>query len=166
VLASCTLTQSMDDYSSGPAAADDGSAPLQADGGSPDARPDENAKCASADEKSCSGVCRSVFDPQFGCGPSTCAPCARANAAVDGCDATGHCRLGACSPGFENCNGKSDDGCEVNLATDSDHCGTCATKCGDGKPKATASCTDGKCTVTSCPHGFANRSTKQHYREQ
>jgi hypothetical protein len=159
LLASCTLTQSMDDYAAGPAPAEDGG-PRAADGSPPDAHPDETVKCASKDEKSCSSVCRSIFDPRFGCGPSTCAPCTLANAAVDGCDATGHCRLGACLTGFENCNGKAEDGCEANLASDPDHCGTCATKCGNGKPNATASCTEGKCTVTSCAPGFANCNTK------
>ena len=37
--------------------------------------------------------------------------------------------IAACNAGFANCNGNAADGCEVNLQTDVNNCGTCAHKC-------------------------------------
>jgi hypothetical protein len=36
---------------------------------------------------------------------------------------------GACSPGFEDCNGDASDGCEADLRSDGDHCGACDRSC-------------------------------------
>jgi hypothetical protein len=36
---------------------------------------------------------------------------------------------GTCSPGFGDCNGKPEDGCEKNLLKDRNHCGACGTRC-------------------------------------
>lgn len=48
-----------------------------------------------------------------------------AGSAIDG---TGHCAVGTCDPGWGDCNGMVDDGCETATNTD-DNCGTCGTLC-------------------------------------
>ena len=64
------------------------------------------------------------------------------------------CTAGQCSyvcyPGFANCDGKDDNGCEANLDTSSLHCGSCATPCplGPGQP-----CVVGKCLTRDCDAG-------------
>jgi hypothetical protein len=72
----------------------------------------------------------------------TCgAPCSLANAAST-CSG-GSCALGACTTGFANCDGKPANGCEANLSTDGNNCGTCGTVCGAG-----SSCQGGTCKCT------------------
>jgi len=50
------------------------------------------------------------------------------------------CKIKACKPGFADCNGKVEDGCEINVMTDSDNCGDCGKRCPE--PKA---CLNGTC---------------------
>lgn len=47
---------------------------------------------------------------------------------------------------MRNCNGAVDDGCEVNVMSDPQHCGACGKQCGAGQP-----CITGKC---GCPVGY------------
>ncbi|WP_437954852.1 hypothetical protein WME76_25190 [Sorangium sp. So ce119] len=83
-----------------------------------------------------------------GCG----AVCALANAA-ESCLA-GTCVIGACEPGFANCNASALDGCEVNTASDLAHCGGCNLAC--ALPHAAESCLAGTCVMGACEAGFAN----------
>ena len=61
------------------------------------------------------------------------------------------CAGGVCSyvcyPGYRDCNGRVNDGCEVNVAQDPKHCGDCTTKCNtaQGQP-----CVDGVCLTKPC----------------
>jgi hypothetical protein len=58
-----------------------------------------------------------------------------------------------CTTGFDDCNGKPEDGCEATLASDLANCGACNKKC--AKPaKGTAGCMAGKCGIASCETGF------------
>ncbi|MBM4378022.1 MAG: hypothetical protein FJ086_01785, partial [Deltaproteobacteria bacterium] len=61
----------------------------------------------------------------------------------------GTCVVGACNPGFGDCNGQGADGCEVTLATDVAHCGTCGNACTFAN--AAPSCTAGMCGYTCLP---------------
>ncbi len=49
-----------------------------------------------------------------------------------GCVAS-QCEQLRCKKGFADCDGKEENGCEVNLATDASNCGQCGTKCGPGQ---------------------------------
>lgn len=69
-----------------------------------------------------------------GCG----VPCARDHAA-ESCT-TGVCTLGACDPGWGNCDGNATNGCETDLGVTVAHCGTCGNNCG-----ANAVCVSGGC---------------------
>jgi len=64
----------------------------------------------------------------------------------------GRCRMGACAPGFADCDGDPSNGCEVHTATDPAHCGECSVA---GAPHACAAgqvCAGGACVAT-CPTG-------------
>ncbi len=80
------------------------------------------------------------------------ARCAPANAA--GACLAGSCTVAACTGGFSDCDGAAGNGCEVNLASDSNHCGACGARC--ALANATAACASGACLVASCNGGFGN----------
>jgi hypothetical protein len=52
-----------------------------------------------------------------------------------------------CFPGYANCDGRLENGCEVDLRSDQKHCGDCATSCdvAAGQP-----CVSGKCLTKPC----------------
>jgi len=76
--------------------------------------------------------------------------CAFANASAR-CDA-GSCVMGACAPGFADCDGNPANGCEVNTGSDNANCGACGRACGAGRV-----CSMGTCAVT-CGAGTTNCS--------
>jgi len=116
------------------------SAAACASGSSCCASPDGGARCANlaADVTAC-GSCA-----------TRCATPANADPT---CDA-GACGA-ACKAGYAACDGRTLDGCEVNLDTDPAHCGSCPRACSstDG---GTAACTGGNCDLT------CNASSPQH----
>ncbi len=59
-----------------------------------------------------------------------------------------------CLDGFGDCNSDMSDGCEVDLNTDVDNCGGCATPCADVYPNAQVGCESGSCTMGECNVGF------------
>jgi hypothetical protein len=61
----------------------------------------------------------------------------------------GVCGVGVCNPGFGDCNGLGADGCEVTLATDVDHCGSCGNGCSFAN--ADAACGANTCSFTCKP---------------
>jgi hypothetical protein len=107
--------------------------------------------CA-VDEKACDGRCVSRSDPEFGCAAESCQPCVLLNA-TSICDAEEHCAVAACVSSYEDCDGDSVNGCEVNLDTDVEHCGGCdAPAC--NVPGAVAACARGACAIRKCQPGF------------
>ena len=64
----------------------------------------------------------------------------------------GICTVGACNPGFQNCNNIHSDGCEVNTDGDPLHCGSCTNQCFTAN--GTPGCSGGSCTVGGCNAGF------------
>ncbi len=62
----------------------------------------------------------------------------------------GACRVGACAPGFGNCNGQVADGCEVNTNTTVTSCGACGHTC--NAANATNTCAAGTCAFTCLPN--------------
>jgi hypothetical protein len=82
------------------------------------------------------------------CG-SACAP--RANSAASCLGSA--CRY-TCNAGFADCDGNASNGCEVNLASDLAHCGTCNNRCASAN--TTSACTAGACAVQSCAGTFRN----------
>ncbi len=66
---------------------------------------------------------------------------------------TGACTVVACSGGYADCNGSASDGCEVNIASDPTHCGSCGKTCSSAG--GTATCTSGICGIV-CSNGYAD----------
>jgi len=66
----------------------------------------------------------------------------------------GACGLGACDPGFANCDGQVANGCEAALATDRLHCGACLNAC--SFPNASGACAASTCGLGTCDAGFAD----------
>ncbi len=66
--------------------------------------------------------CVPVNDPGYGCGSQSCVPCVVPNAATAVCRPDGTCGVGACFPGFADCDQNSSNGCEVDIATGPNHC--------------------------------------------
>ncbi|MBX7194396.1 MAG: hypothetical protein K1X94_20240 [Sandaracinaceae bacterium] len=65
----------------------------------------------------------------------------------------GTCRLGGCDPGYDNCDGRDDNGCETPLNTLS-NCGRCGETC-SGTTNATEICNASlTCDYSSCDGGF------------
>lgn len=65
----------------------------------------------------------------------------------------GECRIASdgCEPGYQDCNGDPQDGCEINLKTNKLNCGACDKVCPD--LNGTPSCVAGLCQI-DCNQGF------------
>lgn len=64
----------------------------------------------------------------------------------------GLCAIAKCDEGWGDCNGIAKDGCEQDLLSNLSHCGACNAGC--APDNAVASCSAGKCTITSCAPGY------------
>ncbi len=90
----------------------------------PDAAPDV-VTCPSGFER-CDGVCVDTFSATNHCG--MCGrTCALSNAVAVCRSAL--CAMLRCSPGFANCDGDAENGCEVDVRTSREHCGACGASC-------------------------------------
>jgi len=102
----------------------------------------------------CGNTCTDFeTDPQNcgSCGYSCPDPVAIGPTQVNGrtsCD-RGRCGY-ECQPGFADCNGRLDDGCETELAKDPRSCGACGVTCDTaaGQP-----CVNGQCVMAECDAG-------------
>src|SRR5262249_6330774 len=59
-----------------------------------------------------------------------------------------------CTPGYEDCNQNTADGCESLTQNDPHNCGMCGNDCPSG-PSVPATCVAGACTL-DCPPGTGN----------
>jgi len=104
--------------------------------------------CGTAQNPSCVDIASDPFNCG-GCGISCNAPFVatglKASHFVTACD-SGSCSFG-CEAGWADCNGRLDDGCEVNTDFDPENCGGCGNVC-DGI--AGQACTSGRCTIEPC----------------
>jgi hypothetical protein len=101
----------------------------------------------------CQGAFRECFpDDGLDCETNTEIDANHCGACFQACDSThgrASCSLSlcsiACDSGFADCNGRPDDGCEIDLRSDLNHCGACGQTCPAG-----ATCSNGACL---CPSG-------------
>ncbi len=100
-------------------------------------------------------------DPKDGCetpvlsDPNNCGGCGTSCSGLPNAKANctaGNCVLGACNPGYANCNGDPKDGCEVNLLADGNNCNGCGNVC----PMQTPSCANGVCGTLFTFSGVQN----------
>jgi hypothetical protein len=113
--------------------------------------------CAS---NTCQTTCASPVDCAAGytCLNSTCVPrqcttssqCTVANGT--GTCNQGICEIGACNPGYADCDSQFSTGCETSVNNSVQNCGTCGHACGP-VTNATSICANGTCTYT-CNQGF------------
>ena len=66
---------------------------------------------------------------------------------------TGTCAIAACGPGFDDCDGIDENGCEQAMNTQN-HCGACNRPC--ALDNAGESCSTGTCLITSCAAGYCD----------
>jgi hypothetical protein len=101
-------------------------------------------------------------DPSNGCetdletDPANCGACGSSCPAWS-CGplcASGVCSLPACQLGFADCDCNAANGCEVDLATDVQNCGSCGHAC--ALPHAQSACDTGQCKVITCNPGRGN----------
>lgn len=71
---------------------------------------------------------------------------------VDPVCAEGDC-ASVCQTEYADCNNDMSDGCEIELAVDLQHWGSCGAACPDSA-NATESCTAGQCLLDICNQGF------------
>ncbi|NMB74800.1 MAG: hypothetical protein GYA21_06680 [Myxococcales bacterium] len=64
------------------------------------------------------------------------------------------CVMGACEANYGDCNASAADGCEIPLASDPLHCGSCENAC--SFPHASALCQTGQCRLGTCEALFGN----------
>ncbi len=72
--------------------------------------------------------------------------CAFANAAAACADG---CYIRACLFGFDDCDGKPDNGCETRTSADPKNCGGCAIAC-TPPPHAISACLNSACVLSAC----------------
>jgi hypothetical protein len=86
--------------------------------------------------------------------PQNCNGCGVVCSSANGTPscASGVCQI-TCSSGFANCDGAVANGCEINLNTDVNHCGSCPKVCSSNH--GTPSCTAGVCSI-ACLTNWAN----------
>jgi hypothetical protein len=138
----------------------EGAAPISGGNQQPDAGatpgvPDTSGTNCAVGSKACGGLCVSADDPFFGCADLACNRCEVPNATA-AC-VVGTCGVGACVPGFADCNGLPADGCEASLQTVND-CGACGMKC-PMLENADMACVGGACAGT-CVAGFGDCNGK------
>ena len=89
-----------------------------------------------------------------------CGVCGRACDALphvaSGYCGSGSCVISQCDDGWGDCNGIPTDGCETDLTSATEHCGLCATDCGDLANSSAVHCADSVCVVDDCDYGWGN----------
>ncbi len=104
----------------------------------------------------CDGAAANGCEINTGNNTDHCGGCGKKCDATNGAPGCfqGDCTIG-CYPGFGNCNNNAADGCERNLNTDVNHCGTCGKKCSPQNVTA-PKCSSGSCDYVACLPGFGD----------
>jgi hypothetical protein len=95
-------------------------------------------------------------NPDFCLTSGDCAAVANGTAAC----VSNACGVGSCDVGFADCNLEAGDGCEADLDTDPDNCGTCFLACAL-YPNAASTCSSGTCQMGPCDVGYADCDENQ-----
>jgi hypothetical protein len=113
-------------------------------------------KCAAP---ACDDRVKNGNESDVDCGGTECPKCgADQKCLVPGDCISGDCGKGVCAAtcadGLANCDGDTSNGCETNIRTDPNHCGSCSNTC--KLPNAQADCAGSMCRVAQCADGFAD----------
>lgn len=107
---------------------------------------------------SCTGVCTPGTVSCSGTTPQTCnssgqwvagTACPTRAGATTTCTGAGVCGY-TCNTGYTDCDGQAANGCEAQLASDSNNCNSCGHSCGGG------SCSSGVCQAMTLASGLDN----------
>lgn len=104
----------------------------------------------------CNGVAEDGCEVNLSDDPAHCGACGSVCAPLNGtgtCSA-GTCQLIQCLPGYADCDGLVQSGCETALSSDAENCGSCANTC--AVINDTPLCVAGTCEVGACASGFAD----------
>lgn len=101
------------------------------------------------DDTCCDGICVNTSGDADNCGE--CGNTCEAAAHGSGACFEGKCTF-ECAIGFADCNMLAGDGCEVDVVTDTAHCGDCDTICLFAN--AVPQCAGGQCGILACNAGF------------
>jgi hypothetical protein len=113
----------------------------------------QDRKCPSG-QKLCNDTCVSKTDPRTGCAADSCIPCTLAHSNST-CAGNGVCAVAGCLDSYQDCNRLADDGCEIDIDHDPNHCGSCtAAPC--VVPNAAPDCAAGRCAIRLCNEGFGD----------
>lgn len=120
-----------------------------------------NDECASGDchEGKCGALCqgstaecdgdyRTQCETNLKTDPDHCGACntpCQLDHALPSCSG-GVCKIASCTPPYGDCDGNPTNGCETNLNSTAEHCGTCEVEC--SSTNGDASCSGGKCSIT------------------
>ncbi len=104
----------------------------------------ESSKTCPGSLACCDGLCRNVLTD-----PASCGACGDACGEAERC-INGACGPGPCQPGFGECDGDAETGCETELVSNPTNCGRCRAVCASGL------CSGGLCSSSECPEGFAD----------
>jgi hypothetical protein len=92
---------------------------------------------------------------------SHCGGCGQGCSIANGtpkCD-VGDCAINSCSGTFRDCDSSPDNGCEINIATNTKNCGGCGidgSDCGTKYANATSSCSMSACTAPTCNANYGD----------
>jgi hypothetical protein len=110
--------------------------------------------CLDDEETLCGTKCKRLDDDPLNCGgcdricPGAFRPHFSATCAHGICG-------GKCEDHYADCDGFTDNGCEVNTSVDNQNCGACGNACLPGQV-----CSEGKCLVAPCDAGAPGDPTK------
>jgi len=112
----------------------------------------------NCDKKAANGCEASMTTDAANCG--ACGnDCAQAPGVASARCVEGRCYNASCAPNRGECDNVAENGCEVDFATDLDHCGGCNHSC-DGRPNvASARCESRECRIT-CVAPYEDRDGK------
>jgi hypothetical protein len=108
--------------------------------------------CGGGTLACCGGSCVDTSGSTFNCGGCDQVCAKQANATV-GC-VSSNCKIVSCNPGFGDCDGQLNDGCEQNILGDAQNCGACGHVC--SLDHANTACVNDSCVIASCEKGFAD----------
>lgn len=97
--------------------------------------------------------CVRLDNPLFGCARPNCIPCNLPNATAICTGEPSECVKSTCHPSWDDCNMMPEDGCEVSLNTNVEHCGACNEPCAR-LPHAVVACGGGHCYIKNCTKGY------------
>src|SRR5262245_13878686 len=110
-----------------------------------------NPGLADCDGKVDNGCEADTMKDSANCG-GCAVPCSPPHA-MPSC-ALGVCKVASCLPGWSDCDGNPQNGCESSTGDDVNNCGACGKKC--AAPNSMLSCIGGACVILGCTPGFGD----------